>query len=187
MTRLRHSKRERAHFAFLHKLQCVVTGVRRPLQAAHVRYADAAFSKPLAGVSAKPDPWWALPLSVEEHQIQHNMRERTYWLERGLDPDVPALSPLALALDLWRWSEANDVDAAMRAIDLHRANVSSTAVEKIAMLVREINTKPPTVTRVIGGKRRGPGPKNGGQPIQSRGFDKTMKRTLDGRTLRREG
>jgi len=124
MSNLRHTAAERKHFAFLHKLSCVVTGLRFPIEAAHIRYPDAAFHKEITGNSRKPHPMWCLPLSAAEHRIQHSMGERRYWQERGFDPEDAALSPLALCLDLWRFSETDDVDLAEVAISQHRWNVA---------------------------------------------------------------
>lgn len=122
MTRHRHTAMERQHFDFLHQLQCVVTARRYPIEAAHIRYADALFEKPITGMGAKPDPWWCLPLLASEHVAQHGMSEREYWRARGFDPDSRELSPLALCLKLWGFSQIGDVDSARTAIIQHRWN-----------------------------------------------------------------
>ncbi len=165
MTRLRHTDLERKHMAFLHRLPCVVTGKTYPIEAAHVRYPDAEFKKAITGNSTKPDPWWCLPLTKEMHELQHKMGERPFWKSFLFDPDDVALSPLALCLDIWRCSEADDAEAAKDAIAQHRMNARLSSEEDV-VIERAAPAAPPAIDRPAGGKKRR-GPK-----IPSRPFSK---------------
>lgn len=79
-----------AYLAFLRKLPCVLTG-KRPVEAAHIRFADKAWGKPLTGIGVKPSDRWCLPLSPDKHREQHAAgNERTWWKKQGVDPLVVA-------------------------------------------------------------------------------------------------
>ena len=81
------------HLAFIRTLPCVLTG-KRPVEAAHVRYADPAYGKRETGKSEKPHDKWTVPLSPEKHREQHDMNEREFWARHGVDP-------LRVAAALW--------------------------------------------------------------------------------------
>lgn len=61
--------------------------------AAHVRYADHRFEKPITGNSTKPDDRWSLPLCPRSlysrgcHMVQHDWRkgEQDFWESLGID------------------------------------------------------------------------------------------------------
>lgn len=89
-------KKSDDHLRFIRGLPCLVTG-QRPVEAAHVRYADPAYFKRAVGGSERPDDKWAIPLSPAEHRKQHGMNEQDYWRQVGIDP-------LAVALQLWAHS-----------------------------------------------------------------------------------
>lgn len=78
-------KHASAHLAFIRDLPCLVTG-SRPVEAAHIRYADPRYFKRAVGGSEKPDDKWTVPLSPAEHHKQHAMNEQAYWAETGIDP-----------------------------------------------------------------------------------------------------
>lgn len=170
MTRLRHTAEERGHLAFIRSLPCAVCARCIDVEAAHVRYADAAWKKPLTGAGTKPDPWWVVPLCRECHAEQHlNGNERGWWWSRGFDPDAPGLSPLALCLDLWGASELKDIDLAREVISQHRFNIACGLTERAI-------PEPPTI-EPRKKRRRGPGPKGRGfqKPKFVRAVDGCMK------------
>lgn len=94
------------YLAFLHMLPCCVTGIR-PVEAAHVSFANPMFGSWGRGKGTKVSDRWALPLSPAEHRHQHSMNESSYWLQVGIDPH-------ALAVTLWGiWSEFKDTTEAV--------------------------------------------------------------------------
>lgn len=87
-----------AHLRWLRTLPCCITGMR-PVEAAHVRYADPVYGKRLTGTAEKPDDKWAVPLSQKKHREQHDGNERQFWARHGLDPLRIALSLYACTGD----------------------------------------------------------------------------------------
>lgn len=85
----RQKKRQRdhdkGHLEWLRTLPCVITG-ERPVDAAHIRFADPVYGKRETGKAEKPDDRWALPLCRRKHDEQHSMSERIFWARHGLDP-----------------------------------------------------------------------------------------------------
>lgn len=90
------------HLRWIRTLPCLVTGAR-PVEAAHIRYADPRNFKRAVGGAEKPDDKWAVPLSPAQHRKQHAMNEEQFWAEAGIDP-------VAVALLLWAHS-GNDETA----------------------------------------------------------------------------
>lgn len=76
--------------AYLRTLPCIVTHARHEVEAAHIRFSDAAWKKINPGVGKKPDDKWALPLSAQMHRLgqnaQHNGNERAFWERNRIDP-----------------------------------------------------------------------------------------------------
>ncbi|PRD42073.1 hypothetical protein C5748_18115 [Phyllobacterium phragmitis] len=89
--RKRPAKKDADYLKWLHELPCVVTGVR-PVDPAHVSYADPRYGKRERGKSEKADDRWAVPLCRAEHDKQHSMDERAYWQSVGIDPLQVALA-----------------------------------------------------------------------------------------------
>lgn len=85
----RGAKRKRVtdeqHLRWLGTLPCVITG-RRPVEVAHIRFADPSYGKRETGMAEKPDDRWALPLSPVLHREQHAGSERLFWAKYGIDP-----------------------------------------------------------------------------------------------------
>lgn len=92
-----------SHLEWIRTLPCLVTGIRFEIDAAHIRYADHRFAKRMVGLQEKPDDRWVVPLTREEHKIQHSMNERGFWIVRGIDPTI-----VAAAL----WIESGNDEAA---------------------------------------------------------------------------
>jgi hypothetical protein len=82
-------KRSPDYLASVRRLPCLHCGMD-PSEAAHVRYASAAFGK-ASGMGKKPESKWVLPLCAEHHRLsrdaQHNQGERQFWDGLG----IPAL------------------------------------------------------------------------------------------------
>ncbi len=78
------------HLAFIRRLACLSCGVEPCGEAAHLRAASDKHGKPNAGVGAKPDDKWALPLChrchVEGPQAQHRVGERPFWQKLHINP-----------------------------------------------------------------------------------------------------
>lgn len=85
----KQKKRQRveddAHLKWLRTLPCVISG-ERPVDAAHVKYADPVYGKRAVGMQEKPDDRWCLPLARRLHDDQHKGNEREFWARHGLDP-----------------------------------------------------------------------------------------------------
>ena len=112
MTR-RTSVFERDRYAFLHEIGiCAVTGREGDIHAAHIRGADALFSKPLTGMGIKPHWVWTLPLSPKEHRAQHKFAEHFYWDGSGYPWRSLTEGPMAAALILEGFRAMNDADGA---------------------------------------------------------------------------
>ena len=87
-----------AHLKWIRTLPCVVSG-KRPVEAAHIRYADPRFAKRETGKSEKPDDRWTVPLSPDLHREQHSMGEREFWKAKGIDPVFVASALHAVSWD----------------------------------------------------------------------------------------
>lgn len=87
----RPAKKDADYLKWLHELPCIVTG-QRPVEAAHVSYADPRYGKRERGKQEKADDRWAVPLHADEHRKQHQMDEREYWQSVGIDPLQVALA-----------------------------------------------------------------------------------------------
>lgn len=87
----RPRKEDGAHLRWLRTLRCVITG-RRPVEAAHVRYADQAYGKRECGKAEKPDDRWALPVCPDKHREQHSGSEIEFWNRHRIDPLRVALA-----------------------------------------------------------------------------------------------
>lgn len=95
-----------AHLAFIRKLPSVVSG-GYGCEACHIRAGSALHRKKHTGGQQKPDDFWTLPLTPEEHREQHSGDELHYWRRHGIDP-------FDLAQKLYDLS--GDTEAAIRTI-----------------------------------------------------------------------
>jgi hypothetical protein len=73
------------HLKWLRTLPCVISG-ERPVDAAHIRYADPIYGKRETGKGEKPSDKWTVPLARRFHDAQHGQAEREFWARHGLDP-----------------------------------------------------------------------------------------------------
>lgn len=108
----RRTKRQRVggdeHLKFIRSLPCVVTGNTEGVEAAHISFEEPRYGKLGRGYGTKEDDSWAVPLSAEEHRLQHRMNEIDYWGAVGIDPCVVALA-------LWRCT--GDYETAVIVLD----------------------------------------------------------------------
>lgn len=96
------------YLAWLHNLQCCVTGVNG-VEAAHVSFPAPWYAHYGRGKGTKAPDLFALPVSPDEHRRQHNQNEREYWAEKGIDPHL-------LGLTLWAiYSNYDEPDATDKA------------------------------------------------------------------------
>lgn len=72
----------------IRRLPCLYCGLEAS-EAAHVRFASAAFGK-ASGLGKKPEDRWAVPLCAEDHRLarhaQHNRGEEAFWEGIGINP-----------------------------------------------------------------------------------------------------
>jgi hypothetical protein len=91
---MKPSRKAPGHLDDIRKLPCLLSG--RPAEAAHIRYADAEYSKPETGMGQKPHDKWTVPLCPELHRLlkgcQHDSAERDWWHQFGIDPCLIALA-----------------------------------------------------------------------------------------------
>lgn len=84
------------YLANIRRLPCLYCGMEAS-EAAHVRFASAAFGK-ASGLGKKPEDRFAVPLCAEDHRLarhaQHNRNEEAFWQGIGINP-------LLVAEKLW--------------------------------------------------------------------------------------
>lgn len=81
-----------SHLAFVRTLPCICCGNDIETQAAHIRMSDARVVKVNAGVGAKADDYWTLPMCGRHHDEQHKAgNESKFWRRYGIDPILYAL------------------------------------------------------------------------------------------------
>lgn len=91
-----------AHLKAIRACPCCACLSFKQIEAAHIRMPSLVHGKAEAGIGAKPDDSWVVPLCAEEHREQHKLGEPLFWANIGIDPFV-------LALALWRASGDADV------------------------------------------------------------------------------
>jgi hypothetical protein len=96
----------RSHLAWLKTLPCLISGTRKDVEAAHIRYAEPVYGKRLTGMGEKPSDRYAVPLSRLFHDEQHRGNERAFWAHHGIDP-------LFVALSLWSCSGDDEAGEAV--------------------------------------------------------------------------
>jgi hypothetical protein len=86
---------DKGHKAAVAQLFCIATFIRHGVEVygvhvAHLRFSSHRDSATNPGLQRKPDDRWVLPLSPNEHRLQHSMGERAYW--EALRVDAHALA-----------------------------------------------------------------------------------------------
>lgn len=82
---------DKDYLTWIRQFPCAVSGMS-PVEAAHVSFAAPQYGKLGRGLGRKETDYWALPLSPEQHRLQHSMGEQKYWQLTGVDPCVVALA-----------------------------------------------------------------------------------------------
>lgn len=108
--RERGRQEDAAHLALVRKLPCLITGERERVEAAHVRMSDAALGKRNAGIGAKPDDVWTVPLCARLHAEQHaEGNERWFWERNGINPLIIAQQLAGVSIALRASKEPEEV------------------------------------------------------------------------------
>lgn len=84
----RGREREPGFLAYLRRQPCEAAhlgGCEGPIQACHVRFADAARRIVNPGLQRKNHDRHATPACAAHHALQHSMNERAYWALLGKD------------------------------------------------------------------------------------------------------
>ncbi|WP_150523995.1 hypothetical protein [Roseibium sediminis] len=76
---------DEAHLAYIRKLPSLVSGAYG-CEACHVRYGDPKHRKRRTPMGRKPDDAWTVPMTPEEHRLQHGGNEQAFWQGVGIDP-----------------------------------------------------------------------------------------------------
>jgi hypothetical protein len=101
--------RDESYLALVRQCPCLHCGMDPAGEAAHLRMASGAHGK-ASGIGKKPDHRWSLPLCGAHHRLtdnaQHNIGERQFWHELGIDPFLTAER---------LWAQRGDL-VAMRAV-----------------------------------------------------------------------
>lgn len=84
-------KKDADYLSWIHDLPCCVSG-RRPVEAAHVSFANPRAGATGRGKSQKASDRFALPLHESLHRAQHAENEQKFWSDRGIDPHYLALA-----------------------------------------------------------------------------------------------
>jgi hypothetical protein len=84
-------ERDPAFLQWIRRLPCVAGlvkgGCLGPIEAAHLRYSDAARGRVNPGMQKKPSDRYATPLCNSHHQSdQHARRERDFWADLHIEP-----------------------------------------------------------------------------------------------------
>ena len=93
---IRGRVRDKAYLAYLRRQPCRIgRDCDGPVQAAHLRYGDAAYGRVNPGMQVKPDDKWATSLCAKHHAEQHTGNERSWWNSYGLDGSEVAAAQYA--------------------------------------------------------------------------------------------
>ena len=93
------ARKDKGYLAWLHSVPCIVTGTL-PVEAAHLSLANPKYGHMGRGKGQKAHDRWALPLSPDQHRLQHNYGEERYWKYRAqINPYPIALVLHGLYLD----------------------------------------------------------------------------------------
>lgn len=106
-----------AHLAFIRTLPCIICGNEIETQAAHIRFSDARVAKLNAGVGAKADDYWTLPMCGAHHDEQHRTGdERKFWRRHNIDP-------ILYALRLWSVTGNHELGCEIVSAARYRPNI----------------------------------------------------------------
>ena len=87
--------RDKAYLSFIRSRSCLVTGRSgENIVAHHVRMGNRG------GMGLKPSDYMTVPLDAIQHTILHNQGEKSFWKNRGINPDQHILTHLLLYLTM---------------------------------------------------------------------------------------
>lgn len=99
----RNPHEDKDYLALVRQCPCLSCGMDPAYEAAHVRFASAAFGK-ASGLGKKPADRWALPLCPDHHRLardcQHHQGEQLFWDALGINPLITCEKLYAQAGDL---------------------------------------------------------------------------------------
>jgi len=97
------AERDRDYLGQVRECPCLKCGLDPCGEAAHVRFASAAFGK-ASGMGKTPPDKFALPVCGDDHRVaktaQHNRNEHEFWNELGINPLITAAQLYAQRGDL---------------------------------------------------------------------------------------
>lgn len=88
-----------AYLDFIRSLPCCVTG-RYGVEAAHLSSAAPRYGHYGRGKQRKASDRWVLPVAPSSHSRQHDIGEKAFWEEVGINPHILALTLFGLWSDL---------------------------------------------------------------------------------------
>lgn len=97
MTTRNPRRHDAKHLQFVRGLPCIRCADNTGTEAAHIRFSDARIGKVNAGVGAKPDDRFVLPLCGAHHRLQHAGSETHFWKDG--DPILWALALYSVSGD----------------------------------------------------------------------------------------
>lgn len=109
--------KSKGYLGFIHELTCCVTG-NPEVQAAHLSFAAPKYGHYGRGRGSKVSDRWCLPLSAEQHALQHSGNEELYWRQIGINPHILAL----IIHGLWSDYREDAVPFAQAVINQTRAD-----------------------------------------------------------------
>jgi hypothetical protein len=101
------ARKDSGYLAWLHGVPCIVTETL-PVEAAHLSTANPKYGHMGRGKGQKAHDRWALPLSPEQHRIQHYCGELAYWAGTR-NPYLTALVLHGLYLDGVSPADAHEI------------------------------------------------------------------------------
>jgi hypothetical protein len=114
-----------SHLIYLRSLNCLICGDNTSTEAAHLRFSDARIAKNNAGVGAKADDFFCVPLCSAHHREQHSIGdERAFWRRFGLDP---------ILYSLRLWSVSGNYEMGCQIVEAANANGSARRAAMVVM------------------------------------------------------
>lgn len=93
--------KDRDYLGFIATLPCILT-MRRPVQVAHLSYAEPTYGHFGRAMQRKASDRWTLPLAPDMHDTQHSGSEKAFWTAHGINAHVACLTLYGL------WNERGD-------------------------------------------------------------------------------
>jgi hypothetical protein len=82
------TERNEPYLKLVRACPCLMCGLDPCGEAAHVRFASAAYGK-ASGLQKTPPDQWALPVCGDDHRVarhaQHNRNEQEFWASLGIN------------------------------------------------------------------------------------------------------